>query len=98
MTAEDITVSLAVAPGWTVAGATGAGYQSVKRDAQANADIATWSCQSGRPTSDIHDYVSVPAGPGLAKGTLVWSKPALPSGVPDNVAVALTPPPPAPAR
>ena len=97
LTAEDITISLAPAPGWTVVSATGPGYQGVRRDAQANADVAVWKMAKSGP-ADKQTYTITVAGsgaaPGLAKGTLVWTKPALPSGVPDNAAMALTPPAP----
>jgi mono/diheme cytochrome c family protein len=79
LTAEDITISLAVPTGSTVVGTTGAGYQGVQRDAKRNADVAVWKLPrldaDAKLTYTLTLSGSTPAS-GLVKGaSLAWSKP-----------------------
>jgi mono/diheme cytochrome c family protein len=58
LTAEDVTVTLAVPAGASVVTATGAGYEGVRRDDQAKADVAGVASRAhgaGR-SSDVHTY------------------------------------------
>ena len=88
LTAEDITISLVVAPGTTIVNATGDGYQGVKKDPKTNADLAVWQVAQMAP-QDVQTYtltVSGKAGaaPEVLKGSMVsWAKPEMRKGVPN---------------
>jgi len=78
LAAEGVTVSLVVPQGATVVKATGAGYQGVRRDSEADADVAVWEVariaareqqtytltlsQAGTAGNDVH-------------GSIRWAKP-----------------------
>jgi mono/diheme cytochrome c family protein len=78
LTAEDVTISVVVPAGTKVAAATGTGYQGVKRDEQANGDVAVWRV----PSLAAHDHQKMtitlsgtPAGDAVPRGTIAWAKP-----------------------
>jgi len=80
LTAEDVTVTLAVPAGATVVAATGAGYQGVRRDEQAKADVAVWGVPRMAP-GDQQTYTLTLSQAGTAtnnlRGTIGWMKPAV---------------------
>ena len=81
LTAEDITISLAVPEGAKVVKATGAGYQGVRMDPQAKAQMATWNVSRIGP-AEKQTYSLTLSGVAVAKdlfkaSTIRWSKPAL---------------------
>jgi mono/diheme cytochrome c family protein len=94
LTAEDVTVTLAVPAGATVVTATGAGYEGVRRDEQAKADVAVWRVPRMAP-GDRQTYTLTLSRAGTAKdnvrGTLRWMKPAVKTGSNDQEVI-----PPAP--
>ena len=49
LTAEDLTIRLIVPAGVTVIGATGDGYQGVRMEEQAKANVASWQLPSIAP-------------------------------------------------
>jgi cytochrome c553 len=76
--AEDVTVNLAVPAGTTVVAATGPGYQGVRRDERAKADIAVWSLARLAP-GDRQTYTLTLSQAATAKdnlrGTIRYAKP-----------------------
>ena len=68
LTAEDVTVTLAVPAGTTVVTATGAGYQGVRRDEQAKADVAVWTVPRMAP-EDHQTYTLTLSQAATAKTT-----------------------------
>ncbi len=87
--AENLTVSLTLAPEITVAANTGAGYQGVKRDAR-NAETAVWNLPS-LPAGDKRVYTltvsGVSASTGITGGNIGWAKPVLGDGTTDFLVV-----------
>jgi mono/diheme cytochrome c family protein len=94
LTAEDVTVLIAVPAGATVVTATGAGYQGVRRDEQAKANVAVWGVSRMAP-KDRQTYTLTLSQAGTAKdnvrGTIRWAKPTVKTGPNDAEAI-----PPAP--
>ena len=94
LAAEDLSVMLAVPPGATVVTATGPGYEGVRRDEQAKADMAVWRVSRMEP-GDRQTYTLTLSRAGTAKdnvrGTMRWTKPAVKTGPSDSDAI-----PPAP--
>jgi mono/diheme cytochrome c family protein len=96
-TAEDLTISLMLPPGVSVISTTGAGYQGLRRDAQAGTDVAVWTLARMAPT-DRQTYSITLSAPSPAsgtqrlRGTIQWSKPALGDRPRDTANI---PPPPA---
>jgi len=76
--AEEVTVNLAVPAGTTVVAATGPGYQGVRRDERAKADMAVWSlprlAPGDRQTYTLTLSPAVTAKDNL-RGTIRWVKP-----------------------
>ena len=96
LTAENITITLPVPAGATVATTTGAGYQGVRHDAQANVDTAVWVIPRLAP-ADKQTYTLTLSGSGanagIMRGTVGWTKPAQGDGSADQVNVAQPPRP-----
>jgi hypothetical protein len=94
LTAEDLTVTLAVPAGTKVVTATGAGYQGVRRDEQAKADVAVWSVARMAP-GDHQTYTLTLSQAGTAKdnlrGTIRWMKPAVKTAPNDSEIIAPAP-------
>ena len=94
LTAEDVTVTLAVPAGATVVTATGAGYRGVRRDEQAKADVAVWGVARMAP-GDHQTYTLTLSQAGTAKdnlrGTLRWTKPTVKTGPNDSENIAPAP-------
>lgn len=94
LTAEDLTVMLAVPAGTKVVAATGAGYEGVRRDEQMKGDVAVWRIASMAP-GDQQAYtvtLSQAATPANnLRGAIRWAKPAVKTG--PNDTEAILPPP-----
>lgn len=94
LAAEDMTVSLVVPAGATVVTATGAGYEGVRRDEQAKADVAVWRV-ARMAAGERQSYSLTLSQGGTAtnnvRGTLRWMKPAVKTGPSDSEVI-----PPAP--
>jgi hypothetical protein len=94
LTAEDVTVMLTVPAAATVVSATGAGYQGVRRDEQAKANVAVWTVSRMAP-KDHQTYTLTLSQAGTAKdnvrGSMRWAKPTVKPGPTDAEAI-----PPAP--
>ncbi|MGE3842526.1 MAG: c-type cytochrome [Vicinamibacterales bacterium] len=94
LTAEDLTVSLALPAGATVVATTGAGYQGVRRDEQAMAETAVWTVARMAP-GERQTYTLTLSKAGTAKdnvrGTIRWMKPVVKTGPNDSEVI-----PPAP--
>lgn len=84
LTAEDLTVSLAVPAGATAVTATGAGYQGVRADERAKADVAVWTVPRMAP-GDHQTYTLTLSKAGTAnlRGTVRWTKPTVKTGPSD---------------
>jgi mono/diheme cytochrome c family protein len=94
LTAEDVTVTLAVPSGATVVAVTGEGYQGVRRDEQAKADEAVWRVARMAPR-DHQTYTLTLSQAGTAtnnlRGTIRWTKPTVKSGPSDSENIAPAP-------
>ena len=87
-------MKLAVPAGATVVAATGAGYQGVRRDEQAKADVAVWAVSRMAP-GDRQTYTLTLSQAGTAKdnvrGTIRWTKPTVKTGPSDAEDIAPAP-------
>jgi len=96
LTAEELTVSLTVPAGAAVVTATGAGYQGVRRDDRAKADVAVWTLPRMAP-GEHQAYTLTLSKAGTAtdnvRGSIRWTKPTVKTGPSDTEAI-----PPAPLR
>jgi mono/diheme cytochrome c family protein len=90
LTAENLNIALSLAPGMTVSGTTGGGYQGIRRDAAANADTAVWQLPRLAPGEERTYTVTVSgsAAAGITGGKVVWAKPALGDGSSDQLVLA----------
>jgi len=94
LTAEDLTISLAIPAGSSVVKTTGNGYQGVRRDEQAKAEVAVWRLPRIAPKERQSYTITLSrAGTGSdnLKGTVRWTKPAVKTGPADEANIA--PPP-----
>ena len=77
--AEEVTVALVLPEGSKVVGATGTGYQGVRRDEQAKGDVAVWQlprlAAADRQALTITLAGTAPVT-GL-RGTIRWARPAV---------------------
>jgi hypothetical protein len=89
--AEEVTVSLAVPAGTKVVAATGAGYQGVRRDERAKADMAVWAVPRLAP-GDHQTYTLTLSQAATVKdnlrGTIRYAKPQVTT---DSEAIAPAP-------
>jgi mono/diheme cytochrome c family protein len=94
LTAEDVTVTLVVPAGATVATATGAGYQGVRPDEEVNADVAIWEVSRMAP-GDQQTYTLTLSQAGTTannlRGTIRWTKPTVKTGPSDSESIAPAP-------
>jgi cytochrome c553 len=90
LTAEDLTVNLTIPAGATVVAATGAGYQGVRRDEQAKADVAVWAIPRMAP-QDQQSYTLTLSQAGNIRGTIRWTKPTVKTGPSDSEAITAAP-------
>jgi mono/diheme cytochrome c family protein len=94
LTAEDVTVTLIVPTGSTVVTASGAGYQGVRRDAEAKADVAVWKVVRMAP-GDHQTYSLTLSQAGTEadnlRGTIRWMKPTVSYAPSDSQIIAAAP-------
>jgi hypothetical protein len=94
LAAEDVTVTLAVPAGTTVVSATGAGYEGVRRDERAKADVAAWTVARMAP-GDRQSYTLTLSRAATAtdnlRGAIRWTKPAVKTGPSDAENIAPAP-------
>ena len=94
LTAEDLTVTLIVPAGAGVIGATGAGYEGVRRDEQAQADVAVWRLARMAP-KDEQTYTITLSRAGTAednlRGRVSWTRPVVKTGPSDSQNIAPAP-------
>lgn len=91
LTAENLNIELALAPGTTVAATTGGGYQGIRRSPTATTDTAVWQLLRLGP-GDEQTYTITVAGNAAAKGVtggnIAWARPALGDGTVDQFTLA----------
>ncbi len=78
--AEDVTLSLAIPNGASVVSATGAGYQGVRRDEEANTNVAVWEVERiGAQDHQTYTLTLSQAGSGGddVRGRLAWANPSV---------------------
>jgi mono/diheme cytochrome c family protein len=100
LSAQGLTIDLAIPAGTTVKTATGAGYKGVHMDATSKANVAEWQIPALAPKEAQALTVSLsqaPANPADLKGTVRWMKPA-PKNGPNLDAVNFAMRPPGPPR
>lgn len=100
LTAQGLTIDIAIPSGATVTGTTGPGYKGTHMDAQAKATVAEWQVASLAPKDAQAFTISLsqaPANPADLKGVIRWSKPGPKSG-PNMDAVNFAMRPPGPPR
>lgn len=94
LAAEDLTISLVVPNGATVVTATGEGYQGVRRDEQAKADVAVWTVPR-MAAGDRRAYTLTLSQAGTStnnvRGTIRWTKPTVTTGPSDAEVIAPAP-------
>ncbi len=94
LAAEDVTVTLAVPAGTTVVSATGAGYEGVRRDERAKADVAAWTVARMAP-GDRQSYTLTLSRAATAtdnlRGAIRWTKPTVKTGPSDAENIAPAP-------
>ena len=94
LTAEDITIMLVVPAGSSVVGSTGAGYQGVRADAEAKANVAVWQVPRMAP-KDRQMFTMTLSRAGTAadnvRGSVRWTKPIVKTGPSDSVNIAPAP-------
>ena len=94
LAAEDITITLVLAPGTKVKSATGEGYQGVRPDPKTKADTVVWKVPRIGPKTE-QDYGVILETGGITSGQVVWNKPAQKTG-PDQLAITMPRPTQAP--
>jgi hypothetical protein len=86
LTAEDVTIKVALEPGIKVVSGSGTGYQGVQNDAKLNHDYAVWKVPTVGP-GDTQIYTLTVSGKGAPAAEifkhsfLFWMKPALRPGI-----------------
>jgi len=96
LTAEEVTVTLALPAGATVVATTGDGYQGVRRDERLKADVAVWGLPRIAP-GERQTYTLTLSKAGTAtdnvRGNIRWIRPTVKTGPSDTEVI-----PPAPLR
>ena len=92
--AEDLTIQLVLPAGSKVVSTSGAGYQGVRRDEQAKAEVAVW--QLSRLAPKNHQTYSITLSQaGTAadnlRGEIRWTKPTVKTGPFDSANIAPAP-------
>jgi mono/diheme cytochrome c family protein len=94
LSVEDPVVRLIIPAGTEVLAATGPGYQGVKMDEQAKANVASWQVPAMAPHAK-HSLTITLSKAGTAadnlRGEVVWTRPAVKTGPRDNAAIAPAP-------
>ena len=96
LTAEDITIALAVPAGAAVVSTTGAGYEGVRPDEGLKGNAAVWKVARLAP-KDKQSFTLTLSNAGTAadavRGAVRWMKPVVKPGPSDAINVAPAPPP-----
>jgi mono/diheme cytochrome c family protein len=94
LSGEDLTVSLVVPAGATVVNTTGPGYQGMRADAEAKANVAVWTLPKMAP-KDQQTFGLTLSKAGTAadnvRGTVRWTKPVVKPGPTDSINIAPAP-------
>jgi mono/diheme cytochrome c family protein len=93
LTAEDITILLAVTSGTKVTNASGPGYQGVRNDPELKADVAVWQLPRLGPKQEQTYTLTVASGGGITRGLVRWAKPAQGAGRNAPIEVVMQRPP-----
>lgn len=94
LTAEDPVVQLIIPADTNVVAATGPGYQGVKMDEQAKANVATWQVPLMMPKAKQTFTITLSKAGTAAdnlRGEVRWTRPAVKTGPSDNAAIAPAP-------
>jgi cytochrome c553 len=90
LTAENMTITLAVPAGASVVSATGSGYQGVRHDQESNADMAVWELPRMTP-KERQTFTITLANAGTEedelRGRIRWTKPSVKTGPSDSVVI-----------
>jgi cytochrome c550 len=84
LTAEDVTIALAVPADAKVVGTTGVGYEGIKADAEAKGSVAVWHVSRFAPHERQMFTITLAGAPAAGaaaagappKGTIRWAKPS----------------------
>ena len=93
-TAEDLTIRLIVPNGTDVVAATGAGYQGVRMDEQAKANVAVWQVSQLAPKEHQSFTITLSKAGTAAdnlRGDVRWTKPVVKTGPFDRANIAAAP-------
>lgn len=77
VTAEDVTIALAVPAGANVLRATGTGYQGVRADEKTKANVAVWRVPRLAATDRQTFTITLSTAVETLRGTIRWTKPAV---------------------
>ena len=78
LTAENLTVSVAIPAGSTIVSTSKDGYQGVTHDAQANTDSAVWTAPRAIAGSNVVYTLTLSGTPAAApRGQVRWTKPTV---------------------
>jgi hypothetical protein len=94
LSVDDPVVRLIIPAGTEVLAATGPGYQGVKMDEQAKANVASWQVPAMAPHAKQNFTITLSKAGTAAdnlRGEVVWTKPAVKTGPRDNAAIAPAP-------
>jgi len=88
LTAENLTIALALAPGSKIVGGTGVGYQGVRNDSELKSEAAIWQLPSIAPKEKQTFTLTVSGSGGkpadIFKGSVVrWTKPEIHKTIPN---------------
>ena len=88
ITNEDISVVVALPPGTKVVNAGGPGYEGVRADAEAKADVAAWRIPKLEAGARQAFTLTLSAAAPNLRGSIRWAKPAVKSDGTINFALA----------
>ena len=91
---EDPVVRLIIPAGTEVLAATGPGYQGVKADEQAKANVASWQVPAMAPHAKQNFTITLSKAGTAAdnlRGEVRWTRPSTKTGPSDNAAIAPAP-------
>jgi len=94
LSVEDPVVRLIIPAGTEVLAATGPGYQGVKADEQAKANVASWQVPAMAPHAKQNLTITLSKAGTAAdnlRGEVVWTRPSTKTGPRDNAAIAPAP-------
>jgi mono/diheme cytochrome c family protein len=94
LTVEDPVVRLIIPAGTEVLAATGPGYQGVKMDEQAKANVASWNVSTMAPHAKQNFTITLSKAGTAAdnlRGEVVWTRPSVKTGPRDVANIAAAP-------